>query len=316
MLAERATTKNCITILIMVTCAVAAVVFTVLCVGWFREGFICRHAATIASVAVSVEVLYIAATVVFLLRQWQTLFKFFLTGLVLAAVLLAGFYAILACGLWERIRNVEELRAIIRSTGAWAPLVFILIQALQVFLLPIPGILTVGAGVLIFGELLTCAYSYVGILLGSLIAFWIGRVLGYRAAAWLVGKDGLDRWQKKVKGKDRMLLSVMFLLPLFPDDVLCFLAGLSTMSWQYFIVMQLIARAISVVVTSYSLGGSIIPFNTWWGITIWAVIAAAVIALFILIWKKGDVLEKKFFALFHRRKKATHAASVKQARQK
>ena len=43
----------------------------------------------------------------------------------------------------------------------------------------------------------------------------------------------------------------MFLLPLFPDDILCFVTGLSTMSWRYFIVMQLIARAISVVTTSY-----------------------------------------------------------------
>ena len=310
-LSDRNNWKKFIPVLIMAICAAAVVVFTVLSIAHFQEGFVYRYATVLTSTAVTVELLYVAAMIVFLLRKWNTLFKFFLSGLVLAAVLLLGFYLILATGLWDRIHSVEELRAIIRSTGAWAPVVFIVIQALQVFLLPVPGVLTVGAGVLIFGELLTCLYSYIGILLGSVIAFWIGRALGYRAAAWLVGKDSLDKWQEKVKGKDRMLLSAMFVLPLFPDDILCFVSGLSTMSWRYFIVMQLIARAISVVVTSYSLGGSIIPYNTWWGLLLWALIAAAVVVLFVFIWKKGDVLEKKFFSLFQWKKKREVAENRK-----
>ena len=94
----------------------------------------------------------------------------------------------------------------------------------------------------------------------------------------------------------------MFILPLFPDDILCFVTGLSTMSWRYFIVMQLIARAISVVATSYSVGGSIIPYTTWWGILLWILIGAAIIALFIVLYKKGDKIEKWFFGLFKPKK--------------
>ena len=86
--------------------------------------------------------------------------------------------------------------------------------------MPIPGVVTVGAGVLAFGEWRASLYSFIGIMIGSLIAFAIGRVIGYKAAAWMVGKDSLDKWLHKLKGKSNVLLTAMFLLPMFPDDVL------------------------------------------------------------------------------------------------
>ena len=99
-----------------------------------------------------------------------------------------------------------------------------------------------------------------------------------------------------------MILTVMFLLPMFPDDILCFVAGLSPMSWKYFIIMQVITRAISVSITSFSLGGSIIPYNTWWGILIWIAIGIAIIALFIFLYKKGEKIERWFLNLFSSKK--------------
>lgn len=296
------TFKRTVTVLVAAISAVLTIIFTVLCMKNFKTGFLFEHAAVITSVAVSVEAICVVVAAVCLFKRFETVFKLFLTAFVIAAILLLALYVMQVTGLLDKIESIESLRKIIDSTGVWAPLVFILLQAMQVFLLPLPGVLTVGVGVALFGELETCLYSYIGILIGSVIAFWIGRVIGYRAAAWLVGKDSLDKWLEKVKGKDRTILTAMFILPLFPDDILCFVTGLSTMSWRYFIVMQLIARAISVVATSYSVGGSIIPYTTWWGILLWILIGAAIIALFIVLYKKGDKIEKWFFGLFKPKK--------------
>ena len=300
--ATRVKAKKAVTILIAAISAILTIVFTVLCMKNFKTGFLYEHATVITSLAVCVEAICVVTAVVCLLKKYETVFKLILTAFVIAAVILVALYIFQITGLWDKIESIESLRKIIDSTGIWAPLVYIVMQALQVFLLPLPGVLTVGVGVALFGELETCLYSYIGILIGSIIAFWIGRVIGYKAAAWLVGKESLDKWLEKVKGKDRTILTAMFILPLFPDDILCFVTGLSTMSWKYFIVMQLIARAISVVATSYSLGGSIIPYTTWWGILIWILIGAAIIALFILLYKKGDKIEKWFFGLFKPKK--------------
>lgn len=282
--------------------AIVTVVLTVFCMSQFRSGFLFEHAAVITSIAVSVEVIYIAVALIFMLMRSKTVFKFMLTGIVIVAVLLLGLMILQLTGILDKVDSIEDLRALIESTGPWGPIVFIIIQMLQVFLLPLPGVLTVGAGVAMFGEWFACLYSYIGIVLGSLIAFWIGRVIGYRAAAWLVGRESLDKWLHKIKGKDKSILTVMFILPIFPDDLLCFVSGLTTMSWKFFIIMQLIARALSVVMTSFSLGGSIIPYNTWWGILLWLIIAAVIIAVFILIYKKGEKIERWFFSLFKTKK--------------
>ena len=127
--------------------------------------------------------------------------------------------------------------------------------------------------------------------------------MGYKAVAWMVGKDDLDKWQKKIKGKDNFILTAMFILPLFPDDILCFVAGLSSMSWQYFVVMIVISRLIGIAGTCYSV--NFIPFNTWWGILIWGILIAALVVAFVFLYKNMDAINNWFNKKFRfaRRKK-------------
>ena len=175
---------------------------------------------------------------------------------------------------------------------------FILLQFLQVVILPIPSTVTVVAGSAIFGPLMGSIYSLTGIVIGSLVAFLIGRYAGYRVVAWMIGKETLDKWLKKIKGKDRIFLSAMFLLPVFPDDILCFIAGISSMSVWYFFAVILISRVLAIFTTSYSI--TLIPLNTWWGLLIWGILIALVIALFVLLYKKSDVILAWFDKKFHR----------------
>ena len=94
----------------------------------------------------------------------------------------------------------------------------------------------------------------------------------------------------------------MFLFPFFPDDVLCFVAGLSSMSIGYFSVMIIICRLISVFITAYSLNGNIIPYNTWWGLTIWGIIIILTIILTIYLYKNGEKIDNYFKKLKLKRK--------------
>ena len=215
--------------------------------------------------------------------------------LLLAAVI---FYVIIRTGFIEIIRDEEEFRAFLERAGVWMSLVFIVLQFLQVVILPIPSTVTVVAGSALFGPLLGSIYSLIGILLGSFTAFAVGRFAGYRVVAWLVGKETLDTWLKKIKGKDKIFLSAMFVLPVFPDDVLCFVAGLSSMSFGLFALVIVISRILAIFTTSYSV--SLIPFDTWWGLLIWALIAVAVVVVFFLLYKKSDVILERIHKLFHR----------------
>ena len=183
---------------------------------------------------------------------------------------------------------VEKLQEYLKRVGVWMPIAYIALQFLQVVILPIPGIVSTAAGVAVFGALLTAVYSTIGIVLGSFLAFYIGRKWGHHAVSWIVGVETLDKWQKKLKGKDNLFLTLMFLLPLFPDDVLCFVAGLSTMSNGYFAVMIICTRIISIFATCFSV--DFIPLNTWWGVILWLAFFVGVIVLFLVLYKHLDAI--------------------------
>ena len=203
---------------------------------------------------------------------------------------------LLKTGFFRLVNSPETLQEYLEKTGAWMPVLYIVLQYLQVVLLPIPTFVSTVAGVALFGSFWAMIYSLVGVILGSITAFFIGRKLGNKAVAWMVGEETLTKWQTKLKGKDKFFLTVMFLLPLFPDDVLCFLAGLSTMTTQYFLKMILIARIIGISTTCYSI--NLIPFTTWWGIAIWVLLGIAIIVGFIFINKNMEKIQriiKNFF---------------------
>lgn len=251
--------------------------------------FISTHFTLLVWLTTGILAALLVAYYVFFILKKQAIHRLILCTIICLDVVALVFFIVSATGIISKLTSIEALRDYIASFGATAVLIFILFQFLQVVILPIPGSVSVGVGVALFGPLRCSIFSFIGILLGSLVAFTIGRVIGYKAVCWIVGKDDLDKWLKKLKGKDYLLLSIMFLLPLFPDDILCFVAGLSSITWLYFIIMIIITRAISVLTTSFSL--QLIPFNTWWGITIWIILAAAVVASFWLVWKYSDKID-------------------------
>mgnify|MGYP003293739262 CR=1 FL=1 len=118
--------------------------------------------------------------------------------------------------------------------------------------------------------------------------------IGFKVVKWLIGEETLVKWLEKVKNKDKILLTFMFLFPFFPDDVLCFVAGLSSMSLPYFILTIIVCRFLSVFLSAYSLNGNIIPYTTWWGILLWAIIIALVIFITFNLYKNGDKITNYF----------------------
>ena len=227
-------------------------------------------------------------------------YKITFLALVFMSITLAVLYVVKITGFWDKIGSVESLRKYVSGFGAYAVIIFIAIQFLQVVVLPVPGFITVSAAVLLFGAFRGSLYSVIGIVTASIVAFFIGRVFGYKVASWLVGKESLDKTLNMVKGKDKVILTFMFLFPFFPDDVLCFVAGLSSMSVPYYIVMITITRIINIVVSSYSINGSLIPYDTWWGILIWIGVFVAVAALCYVVYKYGDKIEDFFAKKFKR----------------
>src|SRR5215468_10973000 len=85
------------------------------------------------------------------------------------------------------------LKTTLNQWGILAPVLFMLLQALQVIISPIPGDATGFLGGYLFGEWLGLLYSTIGLTFGSIVSFWIGRWLGERYVRKLVSKE---MWEK------------------------------------------------------------------------------------------------------------------------
>ena len=209
-----------------------SVIFTVLYIDTFESGFCYLYSTTITAVSVSIISILTVLAITFLRHKKEIVYKILSLVVILISLSILSLYLLKNSGLLDKFDTVEKFRLYIHSFGNSAVFLFILIQFLQVVVLPIPAFITVGAGVLLFGPFCGALYSSVGIITGSIVAFFIGRIFGFKVVKWLVGEDVLNKWLSTIKGKDKLVLTFMFLFPFFPDDVLCFVAGITTMGME------------------------------------------------------------------------------------
>lgn len=217
-------------------------------------------------------------------------------------LLLGAIYLILVLtGWWESINSVEKLKGFILGLGFWGRMVFVLLQFLQVTFVPIPSTVLVIAGALIYGPFQASLLSFAGILLGSAVAFFLGKVFGQKLVRFMVGEETCQKWIKFLNN-GKYSFVIMMLLPFFPDDVLCLIAGVTDMSWLFFMITQFVTRPISIFLTSYFSSGDIIPYHGW-GLIVWAILITFAIVSIYLSTKYKDKIESFISKIFSDKKK-------------
>ena len=117
----------------------------------------------------------------------------------------------------------------LESAGMWAPVLFILVYAVGVCLF-VPGTLLTALGAAIFGAYWGFLYVWIGAMVGSSAAFWIGRTLGREFAASMVG-DRLKKYDDAVARNG--LATVLYLrLVYFPFTPMNFGMGLTKVRFR------------------------------------------------------------------------------------
>jgi uncharacterized membrane protein YdjX (TVP38/TMEM64 family) len=143
---------------------------------------------------------------------------------------------------YDLVTDKEHIKAIIKSAGPMAPLLFIAIQALQVIFAPIPGEATGFLGGYLFGVPLGLTYSTLGLTLGSVAAFLLGHWLEKRYITRIVSRETMQRFDFLMEHQGALVAFILFLIPGFPKDYLCFILGLSPMDLRVFLVICIIGR--------------------------------------------------------------------------
>jgi uncharacterized membrane protein YdjX (TVP38/TMEM64 family) len=113
---------------------------------------------------------------------------------------------------------------------------------MQVLIAPIPGELTGFLGGFVFGEWAGLAYSMIGLTVGSVFAFTVGRWLGVAFVQRLVKPAVWARLGFVVEAEGSILCFLIYLIPGLPKDLLCYLFGLSPMPFWVFAVTSTLGR--------------------------------------------------------------------------
>ncbi len=126
----------------------------------------------------------------------------------------------------------DALGDFLNAAGFWAPLLFIIVYAVGVCLF-VPGTLLTAFGAAIFGSYWGFLYVWVGAMVGSSAAFWIGRTLGREFATSVIG-DRLKKYDDAIERNG--FAAVLYLrLVYFPFTLLNFGMGLTKVRfWDYF----------------------------------------------------------------------------------
>ncbi len=224
-----------------------------------------------------------------------------LVCIFIAGIVVLGYYILNWTGVWEQINSVEKLQNVILSWGFWGRFGYVILQLLQVTFIPLPSTVTIIAGTLVYGPLQASLLSLAGILLGSMLAFLLGKVFGKKLVVFMVGEKTCKKWADFLSNA-KYSFFIMMLLPIFPDDVLCLVAGLTNMSWTFFTVTNLIARPIGVFTVSYFGSGHLIPYHGW-GLIVWGILIVLIIAVLILSYKYQKQIENFLLKAFRNKKK-------------
>ena len=221
----------------------------------------------------------------------DTWFRILFTTLVVITIISWIYQFIVFLGYEQIFSSTESMQNFIKSTGAWGIVVFMLIQFAQATFIPIPAMITTIAGSVIFGPTIAMITSLVAILLASIVSFFIGRLLGEKVVSWIIGKSACEKYSKLLYDKGKYLFFLMQVFPFFPDDILCLVAGMTTMSFRFFFITMLIARPLAIIPTCYLGGGTVIPYSGW-GLVVWGILIILMIVLFILSYKYQNKIEQ------------------------
>ncbi len=148
-------------------------------------------------------------------------------------------------------RDKNILIEYMKKFGVLAPAVFIFIQIIQVVFPVIPGGASCLAGVLAFGPIGGFIYNEIGLVIGSVAAYFLSKTYGLKLINSLFKKEQVDKYLNYIRtNKFEKIFLWGIVLPGLPDDLLCYISGLSNISFKKFLAIVILGKPFALIMYS------------------------------------------------------------------
>ncbi|WP_231687729.1 TVP38/TMEM64 family protein [Bacillus sp. CHD6a] len=170
------------------------------------------------------------------------------TGLGIMVIILLIYYI----GEFMVIVENKGLESLLVEYGSMAQFLFFLLCLAQPIILPLPEALTIPAGSMAFGASSSFFLGFSGTLTGIIIMFFIARSGGVKVASKLVKEKHLKSYQEYVKKNETVILALLFIIPVLPDEIICVGAGIGAVSFKKFLAIASLSKFLTAFVLAYS----------------------------------------------------------------
>lgn len=179
----------------------------------------------------------------------------------------------------------EELAELL---GSYGPAGIILGQFVQVMIAPIPPVTPVASG-LLYGPWYGMVLSVIGAAIGSILAIFLSRRYGRPLVERFVRDSTMEKFDSLTEKTGYTPFLVLFIFPGFPDDALCFIAGLTKLDWKNLAIIGSLGRIPGILMLTTT-GHSIAETN----FILFVIAASSVAIVSILSVKYREKLEDYF----------------------
>src|SRR3990172_933054 len=191
---------------------------------------------------------------------------------------------------WMWFSDREAVTASMDRLGIWGPVILSILFILQVFLAFIPGQALMVACGFLYGFWGGFLLSWLSLVAGGEIAFVLARRYGRTFAEKWVSPNVLAGWDKTAQGQGIGFFAITLVMPLVPNDAMCYVAGLGRISHRRFSIANLLGRGIACVITSWiGAFGIQAPPHVW-------VIVMALVLLAVLVWQFARQSQPNYYA--------------------
>ena len=187
----------------------------------------------------------------------------------------------------------ERLQGFLESLGPLSFIGFIILQSLQVIAAPVPGEVTGVLGGYLYGSFLGIILSTIGLTLGSWLAFFLSKTFGRPFVDKFVSKATLDKYDYLLHHKGAFLVFILFLIPGFPKDLLCYIIGLGHLSTREFLLISTVGRFAGTVLLT--VGGSFLRHQQYYRFSV--LLGIAVVVAFLVMVNKEKM--ERVFRIWH-----------------
>jgi uncharacterized membrane protein YdjX (TVP38/TMEM64 family) len=205
----------------------------------------------------------------------------------LTAIAIAGFvWALVAPKDFEGTRL--WFQSVASPLGVLAPLAFVALQALQVVITPISHYAIGMLGGFLYGPYLGGLLNYIGRLIGHVVAFQIARKFGRPRVERYVDQSMIEKFDRYLAGKEldgfnaqSMVLFLIYFLPLFPDDEISYIVGLTKMKFWTFFMCNVLGHLGGAFSLAYLGSGKVSSSDPLFWILLVSTVIGAIGMLFI-----------------------------------